>query len=974
MGEVPHRFNFLKRAACADAKHDFGDKKINLARTPSDRPGFPEILKGLDSSSHREIPNPIDSEDAVIQVLTAQGIPALKANLKRSPEKTATIPINGYDTRPYEYKVKLLHKGAIYDTDKMKGANSLTLHDMATFFESKDLNLVIDASSLGIMKLISGLKRDPAHDTEFSINLLVNRETVNDPAGKLTEFCKITEAVNEKLRTDVLIDREPYEIQYVRNTPGLEPVELQRDKFFSVLDFKMSPVHYQQNQHGSMKSKYVSINVDILQNDGKRVYYTNDPKLCNTIDSCWNLMLKAFRQNENANRLEIAAYFQCKRSGDWLQALSCLDRGRMYGNSKGIIKSIKGDITLVTHDRILLAYALFIGVDVIYTSYTPAEKEHALIYFRNESSPNRQTPEERKALILKETSDYVEATLEADKAYMVEYNGWVQQILAKCGDNINSALQKSNGTYSNDYFVELWKIITLDYHDFTELQDSIEKDMSKYQVDPNDISVCERILSFKAILGQKKSASPTIQSIYQSNNSFKRDANYASIVSPTAILREQRGRADPENNLKTKAISMVDAFSTRLPEGRFQEFRQTCIRWAREKAGEEKLIIHLIAKLLEEEYGGDDIDVMTDLTNILKPEAPVALEDAPGGPVPPGAPEMDEAPPPVAEADVEEDKTTREDEAVAEQGELTNVSAKRKVVKSLFGFGEVLGNLASRVLNYLRVQRGGAKIYGINEEDNTSLRYSFLVNTYLRTLYSNFNELDSESNFDYEYYEKLILIIREIFSRVQSAEERAYVLYTMLPNQNYDLIPYVAKQIGLQSLGMWAQEIPQLEGNVPFSLEGFEGHLEDFRRGSFEKRKAELVKYVLGEFEEIVLNFEPVKPKSSKVSGKKSGSKARSRSRSSKASMEVSAEKVLETPSRSMEVSGEPVLETPPRSMEVSEPEQKSKVKKRVPVFKLKTSVKEKTQKKSQKDSFSKGVTRKRKRSLESEGLDQILL
>ena len=953
MGEVPGRFNFLKRAACADAKHDFGEKMINLTRDPSDIPGFPEILKGLDSSSHREIPNPIDSEDAVIRLLTPITIPALKADLKRSPEKTVTIPINGYDTRPYNYKVKLLHKGATYDTDKMKGDYALTLHDMATFFETKDVNLVIDASSLGIMKLISSVKRHHENDTDFSINLLVNRETVNDPAGKLTEFCKISATVNEKLRTDVLIDREPYEIQYVHNTPGLEPVDLQRDKFFSLLDFKMSPVHYKQNQHGSMKSKYVSINVDILQNDGKRVYSTNDPKVCNTIDSCWNLMLRAFGNlGQNKNSLEIAAYFQCKRSGDWLQALSCLDRGRMYGDSKGVIKSIKGDITLVTHDRILLAYALFIGIDVIFTSFTPAEKEHALIYFRNESSPNRQSPEERVDLILRETAHYVESTLEEHKAYMIEYNGWVQEILAKCGVAIDTALQQSNRTYLNEYFIELWKIITLDYHDFTELQASIEKDVSEYQADPTDVSLCERILSFKAILTQKKTASPTIQSIYQSNNSFKSDENFANIISPTAVLREQRGRLDPGNHSKAKTIAMVDAFISRLPKARLQEFRQTCMRWAREKAGEGNLSIHLIAKLLEEEYAGEDIEVMADLTNTLKPEAPVvALQDAPVAQMADVEGEVLDIP------DAEEDKAVAEDQKVAEEGVLTNASANRKVVKSLFGLGEVHNHLASKVLNYLREQRGGG-VREINERSNTSLRYSFLVNTYLRTLYFNFNELDSESNFDYEYYEKLILIIREIFDRVQSAEERAYVLYTMLPNEKYDLIPYLAKQIGLQSLGMWAEEIPQLEGNVPFSLDGFEEHLEKFRTKPFEKRKEELLKYIFGEFEEIVLNFEPVKPKS--------------RSRSS---MKLSDEKDLETQPRNF--MDETDSETQPRNfMEISEPESKPIVKKRVPVFKLKTSVKGKTPKKAQKETHSQRVTRRRKRSFRSHGVerDEVLV
>ena len=65
---------------------------------------------------------------------------------------------------------------------------------------------------------------------------------------------------------------------------------------------------------------------------------------------------------------------QQKRSGDWLQALSCLQPERF-----GLAPSTR--IMLVTLDKICLAYALFMGVDAVMTYVDVEKREYWLIRF-----------------------------------------------------------------------------------------------------------------------------------------------------------------------------------------------------------------------------------------------------------------------------------------------------------------------------------------------------------------------------------------------------------------------------------------------------------------------------------------------------------------------------------------------------------------------------------------------------------------
>lgn len=81
---------------------------------------------------------------------------------------------------------------------------------------------------------------------------------------------------------------------------------------------------------------------------------------------------------------EIQCAFLEKRAGDWLQALSCIDRDREYEGTDGQRRNLKNMVTyFCSSDRIPLAYALYLGISCIRKRINPTTKEVSYSYYRN---------------------------------------------------------------------------------------------------------------------------------------------------------------------------------------------------------------------------------------------------------------------------------------------------------------------------------------------------------------------------------------------------------------------------------------------------------------------------------------------------------------------------------------------------------------------------------------------------------------
>jgi hypothetical protein len=540
---------------------------------------------------------------------------------------------------------------------------------------------------------------------------------------------------------------------------------------------------------------------------------------------CWYLIKSCFK----TDRLKASVHFQSKRSGDWLQALSCLDRSRNYGNPlTGKINHIEGEITLVTHDLIFLAYALFIGIDVIFTHFS--EGEHSLLYFRNDNHPNRELKGDRDTRIKEEAKSYIGAPLEAHVAFINTYDTWIKEVIEAQTKIIGDTIKKPNSSKKADYFKQLWRLLSLEYKSFDETRKELEglKDKLKDENDTTSdkyLRTCERILSYKSILDIRSLENEKdVKKIFkQRMNSSANDPFYKYMISPTTSMRGTRGGA----NISELAIQMVEAFRSRLSSQLFKQFVDTCVEWQKLYKDDE-FIIHTIVELVKDDISFElddnsvELEALLSIVNTIvnKEDGEIIQEDE----------------------SIEEIEVLEEDEALEplEEGEIVDIMSI---------FGSDVSHLAERVYSYLTKMEGGRVNREIHLSDTVeceTILYSLLINVYLKRVYFIFNDFDSESNFDFDVYEELILWIHSLFTKEKSPEGRAYILYTHLPSM-HGIIGFLAKQIFVHSLGLWSEKVYAI-GMLKTDITGI--HRTGLAKGlTFDQRKTALSKMISDEFE-----------------------------------------------------------------------------------------------------------------------------
>jgi len=516
---------FLIHAACTDTYHDFhkkagfSDKMVPGIPNPGvfdSRLGLfvPDNYKSIPKSRDgREINiDALHDEDELLVetfrhvILDGSSIvnqlnitQALITYLRRAPgnvlndqnfdgfwsSQTATEPAKQLTNN---YNIKLFSAGGETDIKQLwtvpdpnfrkTPSSKATQGDIRNFFGGDEIYLVFDASVLDLMSFIKSTTAGGAG--QQYIHRMFNREVVNDPATKTYEDRPF--AGKDHIASDVCFDNDAKVIIYPRNvlpTPTgaiLNKSPFQRDKLFSKYDFSLGELVYQ-------KSGAPRINLELQDPDGNRIHCSADPHEDNNIAKCWKRVMESYKKE--SKHINSAAHFHCKRSGDWLQALSCLDTARAYNNTPigtpgGLVPanfvSVAGkNLILVTHDRVLLAYALTLGIDVIMTykwseagvaaaAGGPGAAEEAnsdadeagaddnnstrfIIYFRNSKN---DTPEQKRAVLVQQiksadTLYHMDNIRNAAypaaqrKNYIDNYNSWVDQIRASAQGAIDTA-------------------------------------------------------------------------------------------------------------------------------------------------------------------------------------------------------------------------------------------------------------------------------------------------------------------------------------------------------------------------------------------------------------------------------------------------------------------------------------------------------------------------------------------------------
>lgn len=497
-------------------------------------------------------------------------------------DKVLRLTVNGL--AKFDYTVNYLshvgENGIINDMRSIK--DKVSLRDYDTFFNLKGspLNIVIDAQSIGMKKLFSFAKKDEG--SNLVINSIINREVVNDPASKIYDVSKFLK--KDGLTYNVLREDNTENIKYTSFDTPDNP--LLRNKFYSTLDLTLSPL-LNTNNKGLPR-----ITLDILNKQKELIYQTGNPHLDNAISSCWNLIKKWFGSKTDKH-IRSSSFFQCKRSGDWLQALSCIDIDRPYLNDTDNSRVAINNLKLVTLDQILLWYSLIIGIDVIFTCTMPAKPEEdaadagepedsndgidddelaagpgkpkkILLYF------TRSTPEPPEAKLARYKA-MAKANAAIDyKAKINKYNSLIQEVVNDIEAEIDGvfhkvmseigkakSLVKGITTGTKELLQLNWKLTALDYKELDEPVKPAKRDEEKIEKLSQYISECS---SIDLIVNSVK----TKDDIVFNSKAYEINEEYLKLIDPFFDLSAMKSRGG--ESAEIRCAKSCSHLKFRLPD------------------------------------------------------------------------------------------------------------------------------------------------------------------------------------------------------------------------------------------------------------------------------------------------------------------------------------------------------------------------------------------------------------------------
>lgn len=300
------------------------------------------------------------------------------STLRLPDDITFTIP--GGETRTYEVTGVVM---------KDKSADNERPFNIASRFESvtggkSNVALVIDASGGLSMTSLQNTDLNPLPQNKMNFYILENIENDSDSATKLKTFDKPKDKSRlEKQPNVVILKDEVDTVLY----PKFELAQSNRDGelLFGNADLVLSRVGDE-------------MEADFTFPDNKLYHIENVSQNANVKNASLNILASALASGGKVENGELKVigddktpylFPYIKRVGDWCQALSLLDGTRKYKGSDGKeytldeLRQQDTAIGLLTLDRILLGYALTLGIDVFFTTATDLR---LLIYFHNKET------------------------------------------------------------------------------------------------------------------------------------------------------------------------------------------------------------------------------------------------------------------------------------------------------------------------------------------------------------------------------------------------------------------------------------------------------------------------------------------------------------------------------------------------------------------------------------------------------------
>lgn len=432
--------NVLIHGAFADLLHDFGEI-VPKNKANKDRQFMKDIYLGLQRTDETDVilDNPdsnlnvlLDSEEEfLLKILPAIGdnfVPSsgsardpllpptfqigkdkgksdYYANLQRLVDFTFLTVIPSGVTQTFngeEYVIKqrvLINKknGLI---DRIIG-DKYDYHEPSAILEYLGIKnnsaFVVDFAAISLPDFLTA----PGAPGSELVNLyfITNPETENDAAGKTspTSACYFMEANN---------GIKIHSLQQTNSATGDSSYRWLNDKtaygqFFTKYNFTLSDlIEVYDGKRLKLKTR-LTITNDLDLNLKEDIDDSgNASNITFVKESIFKRIKNLFSKKQKlpAENFFVNSKFQHKRSGDWLQVLSCVNlKERAYKefvvdkNTPPIAfdPSIITDVYFVTHDRIALGFALYLGLNAIYTHAATST------YYVFQNTKNLGTPEER---------------------------------------------------------------------------------------------------------------------------------------------------------------------------------------------------------------------------------------------------------------------------------------------------------------------------------------------------------------------------------------------------------------------------------------------------------------------------------------------------------------------------------------------------------------------------------------------------
>jgi len=271
----------------------------------------------------------------------------------------------------------------------------------------KNIAFVVDCTSVKIEDI---LNKGTRINDNFRTYLIKSPEGENDPGGKTNlQSTTFQSATGVRYRAAVPHNLNKsksysYSFEDINTSPYTQ--------FFTNYNFELSELQFDDKYIFSDLTTKLNIIDPNKIVPPKPVLNSGDMNEIGAVSTVIrNIMAKIVSYGNKASAIDIFEYncaLQQKRSGDWLQALLCclvasgqrkfceynspvFTFGNLFkkkeirdGVTNTALTFDPSDVYLVTHDRILLAFALLLGINVIFTHHFPGSRGYsyhsALVY------------------------------------------------------------------------------------------------------------------------------------------------------------------------------------------------------------------------------------------------------------------------------------------------------------------------------------------------------------------------------------------------------------------------------------------------------------------------------------------------------------------------------------------------------------------------------------------------------------------